>query len=126
MRFAWLVLCVAGFASLYGCGTSDGSESSAEPETAYHETMPPTGKAVSYSVNTHCGVESTRIGGVWWRAIAPPQGSEGPASAPEGWTDPYQNGSLTVLSDERAVFRAHGAEVIFTPLPEGAPVRLCK
>lgn len=126
MRIARLVGFVAGVASLYGCGSSNGIEPSAEQAASYQETMPPTGEAVPYSLHTHCGVKSARIGGLWWRAIDPPHGGEGPASAPEGWADPYQKGSLTVISDERSVFRAQGAKVVFTPAPDGAPARLCK
>jgi hypothetical protein len=82
----------------------------------------PSGK--QFKVYTHCGVENTRIQGVWWHAKPPlyNQRRDGP---PAGWGDPYQAGTLTVVSDSRAVFEALGQQVAFVPAPNNEPVRIC-
>lgn len=79
---------------------------------AYSETVPPAGETVTFYALTHCGVEHARIGGHWWTAQEPLSTGEG-GSAPPGWDDPYQQGRLTLESASRAVFRAHGEEVVF-------------
>ncbi len=98
----------------------------AEQETAYAETPPPTGETVSFSLYTHCGVESARIGGRWWHAVEPLYGDEGRAGPPQGWGDPVQKGRLTVASPESAVFEAVGTRVVFVPSVEDEPLRICR
>lgn len=38
---------------------------------AYGESPPSSRESVKFSVYTHCGVESARIGGRWWHATPP-------------------------------------------------------
>lgn len=92
-------------------GCSD-RQPSREELTAYTQVMPPQGEAVTFFVLTHCGVEYARIGDHWWRAEKP-LASDGGGSAPAGWDDPYQEGRLTLDSEQRAVFEAEGDEVVF-------------
>ena len=75
-------------------------------------------------VYTHCGVENTRIQGVWWHA-KPPLYNKHQNGPPMGWGDPLQAGVLTMVSDDRAVFEALGQEVVFVPAPDNQPVRIC-
>ncbi len=96
-----------------------------EREAAYSETLPPEGEPVTFSVYTHCGVESARIGGRWWNAANPLYDESG-ASAPPGWGDPYQEGRLTVESSERAVFEAEGAQIVFVPSAGDEPTHVCR
>ena len=105
-------------------------ESAVTPPTrkeaaSYSESPPPSGESVKFSVYTHCGVESARIGGHWWHAT-PPLYGESASSAPAGWDDPSQEGQLTVESSERAVFEAEGTQVVFVPSATNEPVRICR
>ena len=105
-------------------------ESAVTPSTrkeaaSYSEGAPPSGESVKFSVYTHCGVESARIGERWWHAT-PPLYGEGVSSAPADWDDPYQEGQLTVESSERAVFEAEGTQVVFVPSTTNEPVRICR
>jgi len=96
-----------------------------EEAASFSEGAPPSGESVKFSVYTHCGVESARIGGRWWHAT-PPLYGEGVSSAPVGWDDPYQEGQLTVESSKRAVFEAEGTQVVFVPSTTDEPVRICR
>jgi hypothetical protein len=78
-----------------------------------------------FSVYTHCGVENVRIDGRWWHAKPPLYNAER-SGPPAGWGDPYQDGTLTIESPDRAVFEALGQEVVFVPAPENEPVRVCR
>ena len=77
------------------------------------------------SVYTHCGVENTRIDGRWWHA-KPSLYDEKGGGPPAGWGDPYQEGTLTVESADRAVFEALDQRVVFVPAPDNKPVRVCR
>lgn len=108
-----------------GCGLTGGSPSD-EERAVYAETLPTLGQAVDFWFSTHCGVENVRIGGVWWQAVPPLYGNDGPGDPPDGWDNPHQLGRLTVLSSERATFEAHGVRVILVPSPSGQPLRICR
>jgi hypothetical protein len=56
----------------------------------------------AYDLNTHCGVLGADVGGVWFAAAPPLVEESGP---PAGWEDPYQRGTLTLESEDVAVFR---------------------
>jgi hypothetical protein len=77
-----------------------------------------------FEVYTHCGVENTRIHGVWWHA-KPPLYNKRRNGPPAGWGDPYQTGTLTMVSDDHALFEALGQRVVFVPAPDNQPVRIC-
>src|SRR5262245_58711639 len=83
----------------------------------------PTG--TPFSVYTHCGVENVRINGEWWHA-KPPIYNEERSGPPAGWGDPYQAGTLTIESSERAIFEALGQRVVFVPAPDNEPARVCR
>jgi hypothetical protein len=78
-----------------------------------------------FRVYTHCGVENVRIDGRWWHA-KPPLYNEERSGPPSGWGDPYQDGTLTIESADRAVFEAVGQRVVFVPAPDNEPVRVCR
>ena len=78
-----------------------------------------------FSIYTHCGVENVRIDGHWWHA-KPPLYNDERTGPPAGWSDPHQEGTLTVESTERAVFEALGQRVVFVPAPDNEPVRVCR
>lgn len=99
-----------------GCGGTAPAPAASAPEDAIR---------TSFSVYTHCGIDSIRIGGRWWHAETPlyKQAGSGP---PAGWSDPYQEGILEMDSAERAVFEAHGQRVVFVPASVNEPVRVCR
>ncbi len=120
-----LVLSVMAVALLTACGMTSDQPTDAEA-TAYANSAPPLGEAVDYFVHTHCGVESLEVDGRMWHAVEPLYGDNGPGDSPEGWGDPYQEGELTLNSDDSITFEAQGKEVAFVPAPEDKPMRMCK
>jgi hypothetical protein len=114
--------------------TSDSSIESAPTETPSSSTpsdnapsnTPSRGAASGkpFALYTHCGVENTRIRGDWWHAD-PPLYNKRRTGPPAGWGDPYQTGTLTMLTDNRAVFEALGQRVVLVPAPDNQPVRIC-
>jgi hypothetical protein len=65
-------------------------------------TLPEVGVASPLDLYTHCGVLGTDIAGVWFAADPPLV--EGAGNPPAGWGNPYQPGTLTLVSAEEAVF----------------------
>lgn len=100
---------------LTGCGST-----APTPEASVEES-----NSTPFSVYTHCGVESVRIDGRWWHA-KPPLYNDERTGPPPGWSDPHQEGTLTVESADRAVFEARGQRVVFVPAPDNQPVRVCR
>lgn len=98
-----------------GCGGAESTqgESGEQPSSA------------PFSVYTHCGVENVRIDGRWWHA-QPPVYNKERTGPPAGWDDPFQEGTLTVESPDRAVFEALGQQVVFVRASENEPVRVCR
>lgn len=114
--------------------TNDGSINNAPTETSSSSTLSddPTSNAPSkgvargkpFDLYTHCGVENTRVRGTWWHAD-PPLYNRRRNGPPRGWGDPYQTGTLIMLSENRAVFEALGQRVVLIPAPDKQPVRIC-
>lgn len=68
-------------------------------------TAPPSpepGTAYPLDLYTHCGVLGVDIGGVWFAADPPLV--EGAGNPPAGWGNPYQRGTVTLLSADEALF----------------------
>jgi hypothetical protein len=85
------------------------------------------GASETHQVLTHCGVESVKINGAWWNAVAPRYGPAGEgAGPPDDWTQPWQEGTLTLKAEDRAVFAAVGEQVVFAPAPGDKPLRYCR
>ena len=68
-----LIVAVAVAVALTACATNSevslGAEGAAYSKgTGYAESLPPTGEPFEYSLYTHCGVESLRLGERWWHA----------------------------------------------------------
>jgi hypothetical protein len=60
------------------------------------------GVAYPLDLLTHCGVLGADIGGVWFAAEPPLV--EGAANPPPDWGNPYQRGTVTLLSADAAEF----------------------
>src|SRR4051812_32870271 len=86
-------------------GSSDTSLSLATPPK---ETFP---KSSSYNLYTHCGVEFLYYEDVYYRTRHPRFG-ERRGTAPAGWDDPEQRGTLTALSEEHVRFSANGLPTV--------------
>lgn len=99
-----------------GCG---GTETTKQTTAADERSSTP------FSVYTHCGVENVRIDGRWWHA-KPPLYNQERSGPPQGWGDPYQEGTLTMVSPGRSVFEALGQRVVYVPAPDNEPVRVCR
>jgi hypothetical protein len=61
------------------------------------------GSARPYRLYTHCGIDEARIGSRYFEAVHPL--SDGQGNPPAGWRNPYQQGTMTLLSPSKAVFR---------------------
>jgi len=121
---ASLLVALVGCSGISGGGNDD--TPSAEEESAYAESAPPSGEPVDFFLYTHCGVESLRLAGKWWHAKAPLYGTDGEGSPPEGWGDPYQKGTLTLHSTEHVTFEAHEITVDFLPVPTDRSKTICR
>jgi hypothetical protein len=62
----------------------------------------PAGKSVPYNLYTHCGVSEARVGGQYYVAVHPL--SDGAGNPPAGWENPYDAGTMTLVSATEAVF----------------------
>ena len=60
------------------------------------------GVAHPVDLSTRCGVLGVDVDGRWFAADPPLVEESGP---PAGWDDPYQRGTLTLESEDEAVFR---------------------
>jgi hypothetical protein len=111
-------------AVLVACGSASGpaaapAASSAGPKPAASSAGP---KPVPYNLYTHCGIDYARVGNRYYEATPPL--SDGSGNPPPGWGNPYQPGTLTVISPTKAVFTdTAGHRVVFTLVPSGGPGR---
>jgi hypothetical protein len=78
-----------------------------------------------YRLYTHCGIDEARIGNRYFEAVHPL--SDGQGNPPPGWGNPYQQGTMTLLSPAGAVFRDHAGHQVQFRLRPGATTfkRLC-
>ena len=99
MRLGLAVLVLAGAMTLLACGDDDvaadiGNEPPYGPGVDVGETY-------DYALYTHCGIEWTRIDGVWWRTDPLDDGNGNP---PPGWGNPYDSGELHVVDETTAIY----------------------
>lgn len=84
------------------------------------------GAAYPIDLSTHCGVRDLRFDGRDW--IADPALDDGSGNPPPGWGNPTEPGTVTLVSDDEAVFvSADGArKARFVPRPaDSAPPPPC-
>lgn len=94
-------------AVVMGCGAAESTQQ--EGGAAAPSTTP-------FTVYTHCGVENARIDGQWWHA-KPPLYNQDQSGPPKGWGDPHQDGTLTMVATDRAVFKTWDSESSSCPRP---------
>ena len=74
------------------------------------------GSPQPYELYTHCGIDEARLGNRYFEAVHPL--SDGNGNPPPGWGNPYQQGTMTLVSATEAVFRdAAGHRVLFRLRP---------
>ena len=110
------VLAGAGAAGmLAACASASSLAPAPATATAARTTAP---KPVPYNLYTHCGIAYVQVGNRYY-AVTPPL-SDGSGNPPPGWGNPYQPGTLTVISPTQAVFTDKtGHRVVFTLVPSG-------
>jgi hypothetical protein len=113
VRHAACVLRLAALITLGGLLVScaeQPDQPTAAQETAYQERLPPTDEPVEYFLYAHCGVQPISLGGEWWHPVT--------VDGDEEDLNDYERGTLTVLSQSRAVFKGHEMKVEFEPGPK--------
>jgi hypothetical protein len=76
------------------------------------------GSSRPYQLYTHCGIDEARIGNRYFEAVHPL--SDGSGNPPPGWGNPYQQGTITLVSASEAVFRDHAGHQLRFRLRPGA------
>jgi hypothetical protein len=71
-----------------------------------------------YLLLTHCGIDEARIGGRYFEAAHPL--SDGHGNPPAGWGNPFQRGTITLLSPTQALFHDHADHHVLFRLRPGA------
>ncbi|MFF1614355.1 hypothetical protein ACFVYA_41915 [Amycolatopsis sp. NPDC058278] len=106
------VVVVAG-AVAFALSRPDPPPATLAVSTPPRTTAPP---SFAFALLTHCGVDEAKVGNTYFEAETP---LSGPArSAPAGWDDPYQHGTVTLYPPDAAVFHdARGHEVRFRARP---------
>ena len=109
---------------LTACGGGTATQTATETATRAAPSAAPsrtaaaaTGSARPYLLYTHCGIDEARIGNRYYQAVHPL--SDGQDNPPAGWGNPYQRGTMTLLSPDEALFRDDaGHQVLFRLRPE--------
>lgn len=81
-------------------------------------TTTTTALSVPYTLYTHCGISEARISGRYYQAVHPL--SDGSGNPPAGWGNPYQAGTMTLLSETEAVFTDKAGHRVLFALRPGA------
>ena len=76
------------------------------------------GRPQPYRLHTHCGIDEARVGDRYFEAVHPL--SDGHGNPPPGWGNPYQQGTMTLLSPTQAVFRDRAGHQMRFRLRPGA------
>ena len=102
---------VAGL--VMACGSASSPHAvQARPAAAKATATAVAAKSVPYDLYTHCGIDEARIGNRYFEAVHPL--SDGSGNPPAGWGNPYQAGTMTLVSPTEAVFTdSAGHRVVF-------------
>ena len=99
---------------LAACGGT--AAQAAKPAAPSRTVAATVGSAHPYVLYTHCGIDEARIGNRYFEALHPL--SDGRDDPPAGWGNPYQRGTMTLLSPDEALFRDNaGHQVLFRARP---------
>jgi hypothetical protein len=103
--------------ALAGCSGSP-TAPMASPAPSSTSSAPAAGLPQPYRLYTHCGIYEARIGNRYFEAVHPV--SDGQGNPPPGWGNPYQPGTMTLLSPATAIFRDHAGHRVQFRLRPGA------
>jgi hypothetical protein len=98
---------------LAACGSP-----AAHVTTPAQPSRPAAGSPQPYRLYTHCGIDEARISNRYFEAVHPL--SDGQGNPPTGWGNPYQQGTMTLISPAEAVFRASAGHQVQFRLRPGA------
>ncbi len=101
----------AGLFVAFGSGPAAPAARQQGPDRASGSPQP-------FRLYTHCGVGEARIGNRYFEAVHPL--SDGQGNPPPGWGNPYQAGTMTLLSPATAMFRDAAGHQVFFRLRPGA------
>lgn len=107
------VLIVAGGAWLAFQPSRPGSDPPPTTPPAASSVAPPP-VTIPYELYTHCGIDEATVGNSFYEAE---QAIPGP---PPGWGNPYQQGTMTLVSSTEVVFRDDVGHVVRFRLRPGA------
>ena len=94
-----------------GSNLADGPAAADLADEAPYGSGAVVGRDYDYVLLAHCGVQWTRIDGVWWETDLLDDGSGNP---PEGWGNPYDAGVLTLLGENTAEYSGGpGVTIVF-------------
>jgi len=82
---------------LAACGGT--AAQAAKPAAPSRTAAATAGSARPYLLYTHCGIDEARVGNRYYEAVHPL--SDGHGDPPAGWGNPYQRGTMTLLSPDR-------------------------
>jgi len=108
-----IMSCAIMSCGLVACGSGPATQSAGH--------VRPSGLAGSpqrYQLYTHCGINEALIGNRYFEAVHPL--SDGQGNPPSGWGNPYQAGTMTLLSPATAVFRDKAGHQVRFRLRRGA------
>jgi len=112
----WAGLAVAGTVMLGAC--SSGPAGPVATTGGPSAALAPARSARPYQLLTHCGIDEARIGSRYFEAVHPL--SDGHGNPPAGWGNPFQQGTMTLLSPTSALFRDHAGHHVRFRLRPGA------
>ena len=106
-------------------GCTSPARTPASPGRTAHPVTATGGAPIPYTLYTHCGIRDAKIGGRWFEADHPL--SDGSGNPPPGWGNPFQPGTIRMLSATVAEFRDSLGHVVRFHVRAGAtgPKRLC-
>jgi hypothetical protein len=110
---ASVVACAIMSSALVACGGGPATQSAGHVRAAATA-----GSLQRYQLYTHCGINEARIGNHYFEAVHPL--SDGQGNPPPGWGNPYQPGTMTLLSPAMAVFRDQAGHHVRFRLRRGA------
>jgi hypothetical protein len=100
--------------ALAACGSGPAAQVTAPAAAAAAAA----GSPQPYRLYTHCGIDEARLGHRYFEAVHPL--SDGQGNPPAGWGNPYQPGTMTLLSPAEAVFRDRAGHQVRFRLRPGA------
>lgn len=112
VSFAWSVFRFFVTALLAVGVAACGAPSEPEPDEIEE------GTAYAFDMYTHCGAREALFAGEYWEAVPVAHSPNSElANSPVEWDDPYQEGTMTRVSETSAVFEAKGRQKYFQLRP---------